>query len=448
MNKKLVIALTMATVFLISACSSYHRYNPSTSPSENKEDKTKDSKVKNSSPPLDKRYFTGIKVYHDNFIQELEKEVNIFPDPDNSTQEVSDIANSTSVTSANKTKNDSIISDLDFELKLRETSAMQKYFHYYTQKKHKTFQRWLKRAEPYLPYVKKIFESKGLPVDLIFLPFAESGFNPWAYSNAGAAGMWQFIPGTAKNCGLEVNWWIDERRDPYKSTKAAANHLKRLYSKFQDWYLVLAAYNTGEYHIQKALNKSDKTTYFQLCNSRNWLYNETRMYVPKFMAILKIIKNTEQLGFDPIKWRGPENPNKLAVDGGTDLFALSKALGWDWSKFRNKNPFYNRRMSPPNKKMHVYLPENLNKQAKNFLEKPSSSPYAEYNRYKIQRGDSWWKLSRRFQVPVKILKNINNKTTNILHPGQSILIPASAIQVANSDQEDPNHNYNRKYHTM
>jgi len=445
MNKKLVITLSLATVFFISACSSYHSYIPSTSPSKKRKDGNKDRNVSNASVPLDKRYFTGINVYHDKFIQELEKEVNIFPDTDNSTDEVSNIANSTRVSSANKTQSDNIIADLEFELTLRETEAMQKYFHYYTQKKHKTFQRWLNRSEPYLPYVKKIFESKGLPVDLIFLPFAESGFNPWAYSNAGAAGMWQFIPGTAKNCGLDVNWWIDERRDPYKSTIAAANHLKRLYSKFQDWYLVLAAYNTGEYHIEKALDKSNKSTYFQLCNSRSLLYDETRMYVPKFMAILKIIKNLEQLEFDPINWQGPETPNKLQIDGGTDLFAFAKSLGWDWSTFRNRNPFYNRRMSPPNKKMQVYLPEKLNKQAKSFLKKPSSSPYADYNRYKIRRGDSWWKLSRKFQVPVKILKNINNKNTDILHPGQSILIPASAAQVANADQRDSKHKYNRKY---
>jgi len=338
-----------------------------------------------------------------------------------------------------------VFADLDFVLDLRETSAMQKYFYYYTEKKRKTFQRWLKRAEPYLPYVKKIFQSHGLPDDLIFLPFAESGFNPWAYSNAGAAGMWQFIPGTARNYGLEVNWWLDERRDPYKSTQAAAKHLKRLYKKFHNWYLVLAAYNTGEYHIENALRKTHKNNYFHLAQSTDLLYYETRMYVPKFMAILKIIKNLEELGFDSLDWDGSAEPNKLKIDGGTDLFALTKTLGMDWSNFRHKNPFFKRRMSPPHKELYIYLPQKFNEQAREFLKKPSSSPYADYKKYEIQQGDSWWALSRRFQVPIRILKNINNITSNHIRPGQTVLIPATAMQVASSERDDTKYIYNRKY---
>lgn len=457
MNKNFLITLFVVMLLpIISSCSTYQNLNPYTSSGSEKHSRESNNKNSNNTSGKAKLtqetnnqvqdiYLSDIIVnYNKKFVQPLEEEVLVPPLQENSTQQISKLTNSTNGSIHKQTSNDAI-ANLEFVLDIRETRAMKNYFHYYTQRKRKTFQRWLKRAEPYLPYIKKVFQSHGLPSDLIFLPFAESGFNPWAYSNAGAAGMWQFIPGTARNYGLEVSWWLDERRDPYKSTRAAAKHLKSLYSKFNDWYLVLAAYNTGEYHIKRALRKSNKTNYFHLARSTNLLYNETKMYVPKFMAILKIIKNLDELDFEQIDWKSSQDPNKIKIDSGTDLFAFAKSLDWEWSTFRHKNPFFKRRMSPPHKELYVYLPEKYNKQAKKFLNKPSSSPYADYKKYTIKKGDSWWALSRQFEVPIKILKNINNKTSNHLRPGQSIIVPATAMQVADSNHDDSNYIYNHKY---
>jgi membrane-bound lytic murein transglycosylase D len=315
---------------------------------------------------------------------------------------------------------------LHFELDVRETKEMQQYFKYYTHRHRKTFARWLKRSEPYLPYIKDVLSEYGLPDELIFLPFAESGFNPWAYSRAGAAGLWQFIPATGRRYGLEVNWWIDERRNPYKATEAAAKYLKKLYNDFGDWYLALAAYNAGEGRVSWALRKSGYDNYFDLTSSSRYLHRETRLYVPKLMAILKIVKNLEKLGFDPLDWDRGKNLERVQVKGGTDLLGLCTSMNMSWEEFRKLNPAFRRQVTPPYKETRVYVPRDRMDLARSFLDGSGSTPYSGYSRYQVSNGDSWWRISRRFGIPISVLKQVNNRQSNLLRPGQSLMIPHSA----------------------
>lgn len=312
--------------------------------------------------------------------------------------------------------------EIHFELDIKETDILQDYFIYYSKNKHHIFQRWLKRAEQYLPYIRKVFTDKGLPQDLVFLPFAESGFNPLAYSHAGAAGMWQFMPATGRMFGLEFNWWVDERRDPYKSTVAAAEYLKQLYERFEDWYLVLAAYNAGGGHVSQAMRRSGASDYFDLASSRV-LHNETCRYVPKFLAVLKIVRNLEALGFEPLNWDAPTEPHSIQVQPGTDLAALAHAVGLNWSGFQAKNPSFRRAAAPPDGKAQVYLPPQKIAAAKKFLATSTTLAAKGVHRYRIRPGDSWWTLSRRYDVPLQALKRFNQSNTNTLHPGQWVLIP-------------------------
>lgn len=315
---------------------------------------------------------------------------------------------------------------LHFQLDVRETKEMQQYFKYYTNRHRKAFARWLKRSEPYLPFIKQVFSEEGLPHELIFLPFAESGFNSLAYSHAGAAGMWQFIPGTGRRYGLDVNWWIDERRDPYKASRAAASYLNKLYDDFGDWYLALAAYNAGEGRVASALRKSGYDNYFDLTRSRHYLRRETRLYVPKLMAILKIVKNLEDLDFEPLDWNREADLAELQVEGGTDLLGLSTSMDMSWQRFRELNPAFRRQVSPPRQKCTVYVPQEKLGTAKAFLDDPDSTPYSGYSRYRVRNGDSWWKISRLFNVPISVLKQINSKNSNMLRPGDSLMVPHSA----------------------
>ncbi len=321
---------------------------------------------------------------------------------------------------------------IHFDLDLRETKDMQLYFRYYTRTHRKTFARWLKRAEPFLPYLRDEFKKQGLPQDLIFLPFAESGFNPWAYSWAGAAGMWQFMPSTGKMYGLQVDWWMDERRNPYRATQAAMGYLKKLHGDFDDWYLALAAYNAGEGKIGRALRKSGCDNFFDLAKSRKYLKLETRHYVPKFLAILKIVRNLEELGFEPINWEAAPETMRISVKGGTDLLAMASSAGISWKEFRKLNPAFRRQVSPPSKTCDVYVPTEKSTQALAYLKSPRSRPYAGYKSYRVRKGDSWWRISRRAGVPIAVLKKVNGSTKNLLKPGQRLVIPGRGTTVATS----------------
>jgi len=312
----------------------------------------------------------------------------------------------------------------DFFLDARETQAMENYFKMFTHTHRHTFETWLKRSEKYLPYIREVFEEKDLPVDLIYLPFVESGFNVLAYSRAGAAGLWQFMPGTGKHYGLRVDWWMDERRNPYLSTHAAAQYLEKLYCDFNDWYLALAAYNAGEGRVARAMTSSGHDNYFDLINGP-YLSKETRDYVPKFLAVLKIVHNLEELGFEPVDWESAPNLKELAIKPGTDLLALSRECNMGWDQFKTLNPAFRRQVSPSDSTASVMLPAEKYQTARSFLDSPGSRTHAGYQRYQIKSGDSWWKISSRFDVPVGILKSLNNTSSNLLRVGQHIIVPAS-----------------------
>jgi membrane-bound lytic murein transglycosylase D len=319
---------------------------------------------------------------------------------------------------------------LHFDLDSIETEEIEFYFRYFTRNHKDTFQRWLKRSEPFLPHIKEHFASRGLPEELIYLPFAESGFNPWAYSRAGAAGMWQFMPNTGRHYGLTVDWWIDERRDPYLATRAAADYLEKLYKDFGDWYLALAAYNAGEGRIARALTSSGCDNFFDMINGKTTLKQETRHYVPKFLAILKIVRNLEALGFEPLNLENHEEPARFDVKGGTDLLALSGASGMSWDEFRRYNPSFRRMISPPETTSAVYLPLERQAKALAYLEKPEATPHVGYTRHKVVSGESLWIISRRYDVPIDIIKKLNDKSSNTLHPGEWLMVPGRSTATA------------------
>jgi len=312
----------------------------------------------------------------------------------------------------------------DFFLDARETEAMENYFKMYTHTHRRSFETWLKRSEIYLPYIKQVFEERGLPTDLIYLPFAESGFNARAYSRAGAAGLWQFMPATGRHYGLRVDWWMDERRDPYLATHCAADYLEKLYNDFNDWYLALAAYNAGEGRVARAMTSSGHDNYFDLINGP-YLARETRDYVPKFLAILKIVHNLEELGFEPIDWEAAPDLRELELKPGTDLLALCNICSMSWDQFKELNPAFQRQVSPSDSSVRAMIPAGSYETARRFLDSPDSRSYAGYQRYQVRSGDSWWRISNRFGVPVSALKSANNANSNLLRIGQHVIVPVS-----------------------
>lgn len=378
------------------------------------------SQVKSDLDSLDNSTIVSDSDLPDSGVEVLEPEVD--PSPDDVKEQ------SESLTPK---EHKVLISDsgIRFNLNEHDTKEVQQYFAFFTHKARKTFARWLDRSENFLPYVRAQLSKNGLPQDVAMLPFAESGYNAWAYSRVGAAGMWQFMPYTGRKYGLRVDWWVDERRDPYESTKAAIKYLSDLHEMFGDWYLAFAAYNAGEGKISRALKKTGCENFFDLTKMnhklsyRHRLRAETKNYVPKFIAISKIFKNLEELDFDKINWTAAPKMVHLKVPGGTDLLALANACGLKWSEFTKYNPHFRRQVSPPDSESNVHLPAMLAADASDYISSPGSRPFAGYKRYKIRRGDSWYVIARRSGVPVRVLKSVNGRHSNIINPGQYVMIP-------------------------
>lgn len=312
--------------------------------------------------------------------------------------------------------------DINFNLDLSETQEVRQFLQYFAEDRRETMTRWLERASTHLPFVRAMLASYKLPPDLIVLPFIESGYNSMAYSHAGAGGMWQFMPFTGKRYGLVVDWWVDERRNPYLATVAACKYLSELYQMFGDWNLALAAYNAGEGKISRSLAKSGTDNFFDLANNTNLLKRETQHYVPKFLAVLKIFRNLETLGFKSVNWSAGETMEEVVVPGGTDLTALAEASGMNWFEFSQMNPSFRRQVSPPDRSSPVYLPKTKKQLALNYLKNTNAHPPKGFSLLALNGGESWPSLSRRTGIPESCLRELNRGNMT-LAAGQQIRIP-------------------------
>ena len=205
------------------------------------------------------------------------------------------------------------------------------------------FSRALKNSTAFLPKVRRIFRNHGVPDALAYLALIESGYNNNAYSRAAAVGMWQFMAATGRGYGLRVNWLLDERRDFVKASSAAARHLKDLYKRFGDWHLALAAYNAGAGYIGMRMRQTGARDYWQLAPH---LYNETKLYVPRFLAAVRIARNPEVFGFDRIAFRNPLCFRRVVVKKRSSLGALAVRYKVDGAAIRKVNPHLTRGIIP------------------------------------------------------------------------------------------------------
>ncbi len=297
------------------------------------------------------------------------------------------------------------------------------------------FDQWLNRLGRYKPLVEKIFSEFDLPSDLVFLSLVESGFNPQAYSRARATGPWQFMKGTAKVYGLRVDDYVDERRDPIKSSVAAARYLRDLYDLFGTWPLAMAAYNAGEGKVLRALQKTQSDSFWDLARTRH-LRRETKDYVPRFMAATIIARNPDRYGFtleDP----DPHQFEEVVVRRPVMLRALAAATGISFQELRHLNPELRRDVTPPHDAEYLLkVPvgsgsaveralERLPawKQPAPLLVKAKSQPRKGAGRwYEVRSGDSLWLISKRFKISVQDLKARNPVTIHTLKPGDKLLL--------------------------
>jgi len=207
------------------------------------------------------------------------------------------------------------------------------------------FQKWLDRSSRFLPLMKEIFRENELPEDLVYVAMLESGLRTNAVSRSRAVGPWQFMSITAKTYGLKIDRWIDERRDPVKSTKAAALYLRDLYKHFGSWRLALASYNAGEGRIARALFLSQDSDMPDLYVS-TILRQETRNYVPRLLAAILIARDPERYGF-VVRNGKAFSYDEVLIDESTDLEDIAALVGCSYEDLRDLNPELATRMSPP-----------------------------------------------------------------------------------------------------
>lgn len=288
-----------------------------------------------------------------------------------------------------------------------------------------------KRAERYLAYARKVFRSRGMPEELANLAIVESGYRPDARSPAGAAGAWQFMPLTGEQFSLSQDWWTDERLDPYEATEAAATYLSKLHNAFGDWPTAIAAYNAGEGKIDRALKGSGSRDFYEL-KTRNHLLDEktrirdeTKQYVPRFMAVSKIMRNLPQLGFESIRPDDAQEVARLVVRPGTDLHGIAHACHLDWDHFTSMNKHHKRPITHTGRETYVYVPLGREREAREYLATSDSVAYAQWMPGTLRQSKtSWEELSRKCGVPASQLQSMNPGVCS-LKAGETVLLPPS-----------------------
>ncbi|HYM81893.1 MAG TPA: LysM peptidoglycan-binding domain-containing protein [Candidatus Limnocylindria bacterium] len=227
------------------------------------------------------------------------------------------------------------------EIEPQFNADVYRWIEFFTGNGRSVFERWLKRSGQYMDLFRLGLQKEGIPPDLVHLVFVESGFNVHARSTAAAVGPWQFLRSTGRLFGLTVNQWVDERKDPEKSTVAAARYLKHLYAIFGDWPLALASYNAGEGTVLRAIKRQGTTNYWDLRLPR-----QTEEYVPQFMAVLAISREPQKYGFDAVELDDPMRFDELALKGAVDLRAIAKLADCTYEEIRYLNPAVLRHAAP------------------------------------------------------------------------------------------------------
>ncbi len=311
--------------------------------------------------------------------------------------------------------------------------TVQSHIHFFNTSIRSRFEQWLVRLSRYRPLVENIFAEFNLPSDLVYLSLVESGFNPYAYSRAKATGPWQFMKGTGKLYGLRIDHYVDERRDPIKSTVAAARYLRDLYDLFGTWPLAMAAYNAGEGKVMRALHKAQAETFSDISKTK-LIRRETKQYVPRIMAATVIARNLDQYGFsqEPV---APHQFEEVVVNRALHFRAIANTTGIPYEELRLLNPELRRDATPPDDSAyHLKVPIGTSAKVLQLLDRvptykfpplPARSRQVKTDTsrwYRVRVGDTLEKVSKRFRVPLKTLKARNNLSSPVIKPGEFLII--------------------------
>ncbi len=287
------------------------------------------------------------------------------------------------------------------------------------------FTRYLARSTRYLRMMKNILREEGVPEDIAYLPLIESGFYTHAYSRSRASGPWQFISSTGRRYGLKIDWWVDERRDPVKSTRAAARYLRDLHEMFDSWSLALAGYNAGEGKIKRALKVTKAKDFWSVMRTMA-IKRETFNYVPKFIAARQIAIDPESYGFSNIPYQEDFTYDEVTIEFPMSLDVIARISGSDVKTIKDLNAELRRWSTPPVDKYNLKIPRGSRE---TFLANLPKIPEAQRVTVKVhivRYGDTVSQIAHRYGVPQRSIITYNRLSRRaLIRPGQRLIIPVS-----------------------
>ena len=301
------------------------------------------------------------------------------------------------------------------------------YISYFSTRGRGVFERAVVRSGRYRDMIERIFKEQGVPQDLIYLAQAESGFKPLALSRARARGMWQFMASRGVGYGLRRTWWVDDRQDPERSTLAAAKHLKDLYNQFGDWYLAMAAYNSGPGNVQQAVQRTGYADFWELYK-RDVLPKETKNYVPIIMAMIIMSKNPEQYGLDGLQADTPEKYDVVKVDYPVDLRLVAECVDATLEDLEDLNPSLLRRTTPKDQSFDLHLPEGTADKYQTAIAAIPRDKRVAWRYYHVQAGDTLAGIARKYHASERSIAQANGLQDNTVSMDARLVIPVSAAE--------------------
>jgi membrane-bound lytic murein transglycosylase D len=304
------------------------------------------------------------------------------------------------------------------------TDQVAGYITYFSNRGRGTFERAFARSGRYHDMIAATLKEEGVPQDLIYLAQAESGFHPLAVSRVGARGIWQFMASRGRGYGLYHNMWVDDRQDPEKSTRAAARHLKDLYNQFGDWYLAMAAYNSGPGTVQAAVKRTGYADFWELYR-RNVLPKETRNYVPIILAVTIMAKNPSQYGLDEVVMEHPTDYDTITINHPVDLRLVAECVGSTSSELQDLNPSLLRMTTPRDGKFELHLPAGTKEQYETAIASIPPDMRLWWRYHTVHPGDTLASLAGNYHTTAKSISEANHLEGTELEADAKLVIPVA-----------------------
>ena len=310
------------------------------------------------------------------------------------------------------------------DLPLMVTDEVAGYISYYSSRGRPTLEKALVRSGRYRGMILRILREEGVPQDLIYLAQAESGFLPVALSRAGARGMWQFMASRASEYGLKRNWWLDERQDPEKSTRAAAHHLRDLYDQFGDWYLAMAAYNSGPGTVQQAVQRTGYADFWELYR-RNVLPTETKNYVPIILAIILMTKNPAQYGLDYLELERPVQTESVKLDSPVDLRLVAECVDTTVDKLQELNPSLLRMTTPREGSFELKVPLGTAARLEQVISSVPPDMRVWWRYHRVLPGETLSEIAEKYGTSVSSIREANDLNSEDVWAEDRLIIPVT-----------------------